>query len=552
MNSLSIAKKVWFCLAILGVGYLVSMVAGFFLGLNSEKKVMVTSDALFPAAMGSSAALTAFEKQIKGYNDAILIGEESIFTMTQEKFNEARSNLEAIMAMEGVAGDVKADMAKTVSLLTQFTKTAQSYYGAISREEAEMDDQKMGALAKQTQAIQKQLVEYKTRMAKVVKENLTQISSFSRTQRMMNIWLFVLVVVVSAGSAWAIISRGISRPIGKTVAMLRDIAEGEGDLTKRLEVKSRDEMGEVARWFNGFIDNLQSIIRDFAQNATVLNESSEGLVSLSGHMTKEALNLTTRSNTVSSSARQMSDTLTSVAAAMEETSTNTTMVASAAEQMNATIVNIAQNTDQVKQVSNEAVSQAGSASDKIQELADSVQSIGMVTETITDISEQINLLALNATIEAARAGSAGKGFAVVANEIKELALQTAKSSSDIRNLIGSVQETTGATVSEIEQISTVIDTINNKIDFISTAVAEQSETTRNIADNIAQASQGIQEVNDNVNQTTTAATEISQVIQEVDQSGNAISSSSEQVSISAQDLKAMATKLHTIVSRFKV
>ena len=552
MKSLSIAKKIWFTLGILILGYLVSTVAGFYLGLKTETKVMVASEALFPATMHGNTALNAFEKQIKGYNDAILMGEESIFEMTLEKSETVKSSLGSMIKMPGIRDTLKKDMAKTIDLLGVFTESAQTYYGAISREEVEMDDAKMGALASQTQTIEKKLISYKTALAKDLQDTLHEIGDSSRDQRMMNVWLFLVVVLISMGSAWVIVTRAVVRPIRSTVAMLRDIAEGEGDLTKRLEVNSRDEMGEVAKWFNTFIEKLQSIIGEFARNAAFLNTASENLVGLSGQMSQEASDLSVKSNTVSTSSKEMSDTLHSVAAAMEETSANTSMVASAAEEMNSTITDIARNTDQAKNVSNEAVNQAQGAAEKMKELVSSVQSIGMVTETITDISEQIHLLALNATIEAARAGEAGKGFAVVANEIKELALQTATSSANIKTQINAVQKTTDVTVDEIDSITRVIATINENIDTIASAVEEQSDTTRNIADNIAQASQGIQEVNENVNQSSTSATDISHIIIEVDQSGNEISGNSEQVNQSARDLRKMADQLTAVVDRFKI
>ena len=356
----------------------------------------------------------------------------------------------------------------------------------------------------------------------------------------MNIWLFLAVVIVSVVSAWLIITRAVIGPIKNTVTMLQNI---EGDLTKRLDIKNKDEMGDVAKWFNTFIENLQSIITEFEKNATFLNTASDTLVNLSAHMTEKFQGLSNKSNTASSAVQEMSENLSSMAAAMEETSANTTMVASAAEEMNATINNIAKNTDQVKTISNTAVSQTQNASNKMKELASSVKAIGIVTEAITDISEQINLLALNATIEAARAGSAGKGFAVVANEIKELALQTAKSSADIKSQVLEIQQTTDSTGTEIDQITQVIATINENIDTIALAVGEQSETTRNIADNIAQASQGIQEVNENVNQNSTSAAEINNIIHEVNQSGTEISGSSEKVNLNAQDLKKIADVL---------
>ncbi len=552
MRSLRISNKVWISLGILIVGYFISMVAGYYLGQKTESIVLQASDALFPATMNSNAALTAFKEQMKGYNDAVLMGEESIFTQTKEKSEEVKQNLTDIVKMEGIDTALAADINKTISALTAFTATAQEVYGAISRGESSGNDKQMAQLAEQTQGIQESLARYKSELSKQLKDELTRIGTSSKTQRMMNIWFFVAVVAFALVFVWFIVTRAITRPLNNTVTMLRDIAEGEGDLTKRLNIASNDEVGEVAKWFNTFIEKLQTIIRDFSDNANGLNDASNNLAKLSEHMSQEATDMSSKSDAVSRSTEEMSSNLNNVAAAMEQSSTNTSMVASAAEEMNTTINNIAQNADQARSISNDAVQQTKNAAEKMSALGNAVQAIGKVTETINEISEQTNLLALNATIEAARAGEAGKGFAVVANEIKELAKQTAAATGDIRSQIEAVQSTTADTVEEINQISAVIDTINENVATIANAVEEQSATTREIANNIAQASEGINEVNVNVNDSSATASRVTGTIGEVSLSANEISNSSEQVNLSAQGLKDMATKLNEIVSRFKV
>ncbi len=373
------------------------------------------------------------------------------------------------------------------------------------------------------------------------------------TKHIRNLILLVTVLAVAATVGVVILaSLGIVRPINKAVAGLRDIAEGEGDLTMRLEVKSKDEIGEMALWFNSFITKLQDIVRKIAENSDSIGSSSTDLLKISGELSSGAEDTSRRAGSVAAAAEEMSANINSVAAAMEESATNANMVASAAEEMSSTIREIAENAEKAHVISTDAVSQSESAARKMSELGLAAEKIGRVTETITEISEQTNLLALNATIEAARAGEAGRGFAVVANEIKELAKQTAVATLDIKGQIEEVQRTTGSTGAEIDRISLIIGGVNEIVASIATAVEQQTAATREIADNISQASQGIQEVNENVSQSSSVATGISRDIAEVDSAAGVISESSRLVRSSSENLQKMAGELNAIVGRFKI
>ncbi|OGR18174.1 MAG: hypothetical protein A2X81_09775 [Desulfobacterales bacterium GWB2_56_26] len=346
--------------------------------------------------------------------------------------------------------------------------------------------------------------------------------------------------------------RSVTKPINRTITMLKDIAQGEGDLTMRLDAKSKDEIGELGLWFNTFIEKLQGIVKRIAENSNNVNSSANQLSTIARALSDSAIDTSQRAANVATASEEMSANLNNVAAAMEESATNTNMVASAAEQMSSTITEIAENAERARIVSSRAVDQAKNASEKMGELGSAAQKIGMVTETITEISEQTNLLALNATIEAARAGDAGKGFAVVANEIKDLAKQTAQATLNIKQQIDEVQRTSKLTGTEIDQISEVISGVNEIVTTIAAAVEEQTAATREIADNIAQASKGIQEVNENVSQSSAAAGTITDDIGKVNLSATNISGSGKQVQNSSAGLQLMAAELNTIVGSFKV
>ncbi len=357
----------------------------------------------------------------------------------------------------------------------------------------------------------------------------------------------LLTIVAVAYSAGLIV-----KPLNRAIASLKDIAQGEGDLTMRLDAKSKDEIGELGFWFNTFIEKLQGIVKRIAENSNLVNASSNQLSSIAGELSSGAEDTSHRAANVATASEEMSANLNNVAAAMEQSSTNVNMVAAAAEEMTSTITEIAENAERARNVSSKAVDQARRASDKMEELGEAAKRIGKVTETITEISEQTNLLALNATIEAARAGEAGRGFAVVANEIKDLAKQTAQATLDIKNQIHDVQQTTEASVAEINQISEVISGVNDIVATIAAAVEEQTAATREIANNIAQASQGIQEVNENVSQSSTVAGDITEDISKVNLAATGISESSKQVQDSSEGLQRMATELNAIVGSFKV
>jgi len=369
--------------------------------------------------------------------------------------------------------------------------------------------------------------------------------------RLIVIVLVIVAAIVVAGLA-LLIAAGLVKPIKSTVLMLKDIAEGEGDLTRRLTITNQDELGEMARWFNVFMEKLQSMIKEIAGNSNTLETSSASLTAIAGQLTIGAENMLQRSNGVAAATEEMSANMNNVAAASEQASTNVNMVAAATEEMTATVQEIAENSGKARGITETAVKKANSASEKVNELGKAALEISKVTEVITEISEQTNLLALNATIEAARAGEAGKGFAVVANEIKELARQTATATQQIKARIEGIQNSTNDTVVEISQISKVIDEVHDIVGAIAAAVEEQSVASQEISNNIAQASQGIEEVNQNVNQTSVVSSSISSDIAEVNQGVGDVTLNSSDVNKKAGELSELAVQLKKIVGRFKV
>ncbi len=364
--------------------------------------------------------------------------------------------------------------------------------------------------------------------------------------------LVSLAVVIALLVLSVVITRGIINPIGQTVDMLKDISQGEGDLTKRLDAGSNNEMGEMARYFNQFIEKLQGIIGSVTTNANTVASSSTELTAVSAQMTTNSENTAENSQAVAAAAEEMSTNMNNVSSAMEDTSANIQMIVSAAEEMTSTIQEIASNTSKGNTITQKAVRTAEEVSKKVNNLSNAARDISKVTEAIADISGQTNLLALNATIEAARAGEAGKGFAVVASEIKALAQQTAQATNEINSKISDVQTTTADSVKAIEEIVRVINDINDIMTTVATAIEEQSATTREISKNVSQAASGVNEANDNMTQILGATAEVAQNISRVSQEAEQMSSGSAQVNKSAKELSVLAEELSGLLRQFKI
>ena len=347
------------------------------------------------------------------------------------------------------------------------------------------------------------------------------------------------------------IAVSLARPIHTMVDMLRDISEGEGDLTARLKLASADEIGEMSRYFNLLMEKLQGTIMKVASSVDLLNTSAADLANLAEEMASNAGMMSERSGRVSANAGGIKDSMDGIAAGTEQLSATIGTMASAIEQMTSSVAEVAQNAGNSANTADQAARIAEDTSQAVRDLRESAQGIGQVVEVIVDIAEQTKLLALNATIEAARAGEAGKGFAVVAGEVKELAGQTAVSTEDIRGKIQGIQEHTNLAVEAIGQIVAVIEQVNELTRSIAAAVEEQNATTGEIAQNISQAAMAANEVSDNTGRTASLTGDMTASVNQVTEAARVTSQNADSLKEASQGLAGMGDELRKLVGQFK-
>lgn len=345
-----------------------------------------------------------------------------------------------------------------------------------------------------------------------------------------------------------LLTRRIVVPLRRVVDFAGTVAEG--DLTKRVEIRSHDELGTLSEALNAMADKLQAIVRNLADNARTLSGSSTELSATAGQLASGAEETKQKSSHATTAAELMSASMITMASATEEMTSNVRTVASATEEMAASITEIARNAEQASTVAGTASKLVENSDTTISQLGTAADEIGKVIEVIQDIAEQTNLLALNATIEAARAGEAGRGFAVVATEVKELAKQTTEATEDIRRRISRIQSSSADAIESIRSIRNVIQQVNDVSRTIASAVEEQSITTREIAQNVAQTSHAAEQVSAGVNQSATASRAISENIAAVDAAAKHSAQGAQQTQSAGTALLNLAEELSQMVHQF--
>ncbi len=348
----------------------------------------------------------------------------------------------------------------------------------------------------------------------------------------------------------AFMNRQLMKSMNGMAKMAKEVAKGNFKYTFTYD--ARDAIKDTVDSMNEMVKGLASMITDINSGVRTLSSASGELNLISDKMNEGSETTVSKVNTVASAAEQMSANMDSVAAAMEEASTNIEIVATGTGEMQASIDKVSENSGHTRKITEKAVAKAQQTSKRVSELGRAAEEINKVTDTINSISSQTNLLALNATIEAARAGEAGKGFAVVANEIKELASQTAGATEDIAINIKQIQDQISGAVTEIQEISRIIDQIDNFVNEAASAIELQAATTSEITDNINQVSQGIQEVNLNVNQSSEVSAQVAEEISDVLRASQEINKFSSDVKEKAGILNDVMAQLQAMTEKFTI
>jgi methyl-accepting chemotaxis protein len=380
----------------------------------------------------------------------------------------------------------------------------------ISREQAQRSEEQVKTIGDNQQQILKGV-----RQAVV---NATTLS-------FVMIGVSLLVAVISLAISLRIIA-SITKPLGHAKAITSEIAEG--NLTRRIELNSKDEISEICHSINNIVVHFHEVISRVSHNTQQVASASVELSSAAELMASGAARVAGQATTVATASEEM-------AATSNEIALNCTQAATGSQQANEAAVTGAGVVKDTVQGMNLIADNVRQSAVTIGNLGSQSQQIGAIVKTINDIADQTNLLALNAAIEAARAGDQGRGFAVVADEVRALAEKTSSATREIGEMIKSVQQQTKSAIkvmesgvtqvergtveaaksgTALEEILQQINSVTMQVNQIATAAEEQTATTAEISNNIQDINEVVQETAKSAQESAAAAQRLSRLAEE--------------------------------------
>lgn len=536
MRSWPISRKI-LLIPLIGVtGFLLNLSITSLNSFSSAKQLRLVRDIDFPLLQLAQENLYELSALKDTFSNAVLLDEQEILVEAQ---NKAEHMLEDLQYMSGLSSDI---------LIRQFDfehefRTWLEAVGDLSNKMMTGDtslDQLAGLsrdMNEKYQRIEASLEQFLTSR----KLNFKNAIDTADSKSIENVYIGVLLGLVLTVLLLVVaipICMSISRSLKAVVSSLNDIAMENGDLTGRIEAHSDDEIGELVRSFNSFIDKLHQLVADIIATSRPLAEMASDIRMMAEQgkqIGSKQLENVKRSSEMTDAMFDITKNITEIANEAAGTSTQ------ALESANEGRFTVAKNVEQIQSLAN-VISDTSNVVSSLN--ADSIK-VSTVLDVITGIAEQTNLLALNAAIEAARAGSHGRGFAVVADEVRSLALRTAISTSEVQPIIEKLQTAAKSAVAAM----------SNGQRHVEDAVKMANRGDNSLA-NISQKIQNINEINVEIAAATNAQKDMADVSSAT---GNELMTaaetnfeSSEALAKYSYELAAAAEQLTAITKQFKV
>ena len=438
LSSVSIKTKILSLAAVAVIGFVISLVINFNMNTANAGRLQQIQQVFFPVVEESKANLVRLARIEELFSTAVSTGEMD-FILHADKLR--MDVLAGMQQLDSLWPEKAADVRLMRSdFEAYFTAARELSAGMV---EGNVDPSGMAGMIDRMNSTlvkaRKDMDEYSQNSLKAFNETVA-VSNEAAVQAqslVMMVALIILAIIVVA--AWSTI-RSIDTALTSLLSSLKDIASGEGDLTRRIQKSSHDEIGEVVDWFNQFVDKLHRSIGDLVNSSRPLTSVSDDLHSL----TSRTSQITEKQNRATEEVSLVVDDMVS---SMQEVSSNAGSAAQAAREADQAAKEGRAIVNETVRSINSLAGEVERASEVIRKLESDTANVGSILDVIRGIAEQTNLLALNAAIEAARAGEQGRGFAVVADEVRTLASRTQDSTKEIQAVIEQLQHAARSAVS---------------------------------------------------------------------------------------------------------
>jgi methyl-accepting chemotaxis protein len=351
--------------------------------------------------------------------------------------------------------------------------------------------------------------------------------------------MFTVPIVILAGGGFIfMLSRMLGRPLNNLITVMKDIATGDGDLTKRVNLNRGDEIGRLAHWFDTFIENIHKIITDISGVSREVASAATEIAASNEEMAAGLSNQQEQTRSASAAVEQLNDAAADIARQSSEAARQADSSRHNAEQGGIVV------TDTVREIKGIAAEVDESAK-AVALLGQKGEQIGGVISVINDIADQTNLLALNAAIEAARAGEHGRGFAVVADEVRKLAERTTQATEEVSQSIREIQEETSRAVERIENGSKRME---RGVELATSA----GDSLRVIVESSKSLLGQVQAIAAAAEQQSASAAQIGDNVSRVTAVSNESAMAAGQASEAAAELSRQSERMRSLVDRFRL
>ena len=535
-NNISIKYKISLIPLVSILGFALNLAYNYSSNADSSVRLENVQQVYYPMLEKSDAVIVKVTSIPEILNSAVSAGEGDMVGAADSVADEIRTLIKEIQQIE-------SDDSSTIhDINTGFEGYFRSAKGlSVSMIEGTADfsqlSAKMADMSGQLKTLQRLLTEFRAKNFQSFNDNI-QASTDGADRALMLGVVISLATIVILVLASGYVTYLVTGSIEKVVVSLKEIASGEGDLTRRIEHNSKDEMGKLVHWFNQFIEKLQETIGEVVSAVAPLNDMSRELERLSADSGKVSSIQLESTKGMSRSIREMFDSL-------SENATNASSAADSASKADDNAKSGQKIVAETVKTIDELAAEVERAGNTIKQLEADTENVGSILGVIQGIAAQTNLLALNAAIEAARAGEQGRGFAVVADEVRSLASRTQESTEEIQSVIEQLQKTA-------RTITVVMDQGQVKAKESVAKAAETGESLRNISGGVETIMQMNMHIASATEQQQQTSSSIQHSVDEIRGSAENTAEGLAHLADVTQQLVSVSTKLGSIASQFKV